>query len=162
MRRLFCCALLFLLTCAAAQTPPPKEWLAFQEEFKAFAAGPTGLYAAQDMQEINPGDSMHLPPAQALDKIRWTRGTAAGALATIPTGIWIERVFEGVPFLNRMGYVFLVLVALMVIISLLDKRGQRNLKPIDVDPSEFRTSGGFLIGMLLVLGIIAALYTLFW
>lgn len=83
MRRLFCCALLFLLTCAAAQTPPPKEWLAFQEEFKAFAAGPTGLYAAQDMQEINPGDSMHLPPAQALDKIRWTRGTAAGALATI-------------------------------------------------------------------------------
>jgi hypothetical protein len=83
MRRLLGCAFLFLLTCASAQTSPPKEWLAFQEQFQAFAAGPTGLYSAQDMQELNPGDSMHLPSAQPLDKIRWIKGTAGDTLATI-------------------------------------------------------------------------------
>lgn len=96
----------------------------------------------------------------------WKRTTAsaalAGALATFPAGILLEKLYVGMPFLNRMGYVFLMLVALMVIISLIDKKGQRNLKPIEVNPEEFKTSGGFLVGMLLVLGIIAALYTLFW
>jgi len=91
MRRLLCCALFFSLSCGAAETGPYQEWLAFQEEFKVFAAGPTGLYAAQDMQEINPGDSVHLPsgsspgpqPAQALDGLRWVKGTANDALATV-------------------------------------------------------------------------------
>jgi len=96
----------------------------------------------------------------------WKRATATaalvGALATFPAGILLEKLYVGMPFLHRMGYVFLILVVLMVIISLLDKKGQRNLKTIDVDPEEFKTSGGFLIGMVLVLGIIAALYTLFW
>lgn len=48
MRRLPGFALLFFLACATAQANPPAEWLAFQEELKVFAAGPTGLYAAQD------------------------------------------------------------------------------------------------------------------
>lgn len=96
----------------------------------------------------------------------WKRATAnaalAAALATIPTGLILERVFEGMPFMNRMSYVFLILVALMVIVSLLDKRGQRTIHPIEVDTSEFRTSTSFAIGSIILMGILAALYIIFW
>lgn len=83
MRRLPACALLFAFACAAAQANPPPEWLAFQEEFNTFAAGPTGMYAAQDMHEINPGETLHLPATQPLDAIRWTRDPAADAQAHV-------------------------------------------------------------------------------
>lgn len=96
----------------------------------------------------------------------WKRATAsgalAGAIATIPTGLILERVFVGMPFLHRMGYVFFALVALIVIVSLFDKKGQKKVNPIEVHASMFRTTPGFTVGMVLVLGIIAALYMMFW
>ena len=96
----------------------------------------------------------------------WKRATAnaalAGAIATIPTGLILEKVFVGMPFLHRMGIVFLALVALMVLVSLFDKKGQQNNKTIEVDPSMFRTTPAFTVGMVLILGILAALYTIFW
>lgn len=96
----------------------------------------------------------------------WKKATANGALvgaiATIPTGLILEKVFVGMPFLHRMGYVFFTLVALIVIVSLFDKKGQKKVNPIVVEASMFRTSPGFTVGMVLVLGIIAALYMMFW
>jgi len=96
----------------------------------------------------------------------WKRATAnaalAAAIATIPTGLILERVFTDMPFMNRMGFVFLALVAIMVIVSLFDKNGQKNNKTIEMDASMFRTSPSFTVGMVLILGIIAALYTMFW
>jgi len=96
----------------------------------------------------------------------WKRATAnaalAAAIATIPTGLILERVFTNMPFMNRMGFVFLALVAIMVIVSLFDKNGQKNNKTIEMDASMFRTSPSFTVGMVLILGIIAALYTMFW
>ncbi len=96
----------------------------------------------------------------------WKKTTAsaalAGALATIPTGLILERVFAGMPFLHRMGWTFLILMALMIIISLIDKRGQEKVHGIEVDTSEFRTSTGFTVGALLLIGVLAALYIIFW
>ncbi|MCC6279871.1 MAG: sodium/solute symporter [Saprospiraceae bacterium] len=96
----------------------------------------------------------------------WKRATAnaalAAAIATIPTGLILERVITGMPFMNRMGFVFLTLVAIMVIVSLFDKKGQANNKTIEMDTSMFRTSPSFTIGMVVVLGIIAVLYSMFW
>jgi solute:Na+ symporter, SSS family len=96
----------------------------------------------------------------------WKRTTAnaalAGALATIPTGLILERLIVGVPFLHRMGYVFLTLVALMVLVSLLDKQGQKNVRSIEVDASMFRMTPAFTVGVLIISGVLAALYTLFW
>jgi SSS family solute:Na+ symporter len=96
----------------------------------------------------------------------WKKTTAnaalAGALATIPTGLLLQGQLEHLPFLHRMGWVFLILVGLMVVVSLLDKRGQQNVRSIEVHPSMFRTSQSFTIGMMIVLGVIAALYTIFW
>jgi SSS family solute:Na+ symporter len=96
----------------------------------------------------------------------WKRATAnaalAAAIATIPTGLILNKVFPALPFMNRMGIVFLSLVAIMVIVSLFDKKGQENNKTIEVDPSMFRTTPAFTVGMVLILGILAALYTMFW
>lgn len=96
----------------------------------------------------------------------WKKTTAnaalVGALATIPTGLLVAEIFQGIPFLNRMGYTFLILMLVMVVISLLDKRGQQKVTGIIVDPSEFRTSTPFAVGALLLIGVLAALYIIFW
>jgi SSS family solute:Na+ symporter len=50
----------------------------------------------------------------------------------------------------------------MVVISLLDPKSKNNPKAMVVDPASFRTSQTFAIGALLILGILAALYIVFW
>ena len=96
----------------------------------------------------------------------WKRATAnaalVAALATIPMGIAFKSYMPEVPFLNQMGYVFLILAGLMVIISLADPKSKDNPKAMEVDPSTFKTSQGFAVGALLVIGIISALYIVFW
>lgn len=96
----------------------------------------------------------------------WKKATAnaalAAAIATIPTGLILQNQLEHLPFLHRMGWVFLILVALMVVVTLFDKRGQQNARGIEIHPSMFRTSASFTVGMVLLLGVIAALYTIFW
>jgi len=96
----------------------------------------------------------------------WKRATAnaalVAALATIPLGIAFKTYTPEIPFLNQMGYAFLILVALMVIISLADPKSKNNPKAMEVDISMFKTSQTFAIGALLVVGILAALYIVFW
>ncbi|MDX2135608.1 MAG: sodium/solute symporter [Saprospiraceae bacterium] len=96
----------------------------------------------------------------------WRRTTAtaalAGALATIPTGLLLENLFSGMPFLHRMGWVFLTLLGLMVVVSLIDPKSKHQTDTIEFDPADFRTGTGFTIGMVLILGILAVLYYVFW
>jgi solute:Na+ symporter, SSS family len=70
-------------------------------------------------------------------------------------------VFE-IPFLDRMGFVFAICVTGMVIISLVDNK--RGVKPngLEVDRSMFKMSPSFTVGALIVTGVIAALYTIYW
>lgn len=96
----------------------------------------------------------------------WKRATAnaalVAALATIPLGFGLKALIPDVPFLDRMGWAFLVLAGLMVIISLLDPASKDNPKALKVDPSSFRTSPTFTLGALLITGVLAALYIVFW
>ena len=73
-----------------------------------------------------------------------------------------KKWMPDVPFLDQMGYVFLLLVALMVAISLADPKSKNNPKAMEVDTSMFKTSQPFAIGALLVIGVLAALYIVFW
>lgn len=70
-------------------------------------------------------------------------------------------VFE-IPFLDRMGFVFLLCIAGMVIISKIDNR--RGVKPhaLEVDTTMFKMSTPFIVGSLIVCGILMALFSLFW
>jgi SSS family solute:Na+ symporter len=94
---------------------------------------------------------------------RKANGTAAlvAALLTLPLGLAFNEWMPFIPFLHRMGYVFMILVALMVIISLI-KPQQPSQGEVEVDAGMFKISGAFAVGTLLVSGIIAALYIAFW
>lgn len=103
----------------------------------------------------------------------WKRATAAAALTaallTIPLSTllkylpyWTSGAFPDYPFLDRMSIVFVVLVVLMVIISLLDRRSKTQPVVIQVDPAMFRVSTSFAVGSVLIVGILTALYTVFW
>jgi solute:Na+ symporter, SSS family len=93
---------------------------------------------------------------------RPTTATAAlvGALATIPMGMLFENLLPNLPFLHRMGYVFLALVALMVAVSMVTPRDDS--KAIVIERDMFKADRGFNIGAIIILVALVALYTIFW
>jgi solute:Na+ symporter, SSS family len=66
------------------------------------------------------------------------------------------------PFLDRMGFVFLICVGIMIVISILDAKRGVIPKGLEVDAKMFKVSNGFAAGALLIIGILTALYTIFW
>jgi SSS family solute:Na+ symporter len=67
-----------------------------------------------------------------------------------------------IPFIDRMGFVFVICVAVMIVISLFDQKRGIKSKGLEIDSSMFKVNSGFLAGSLLVTGILVALYTIFW
>jgi SSS family solute:Na+ symporter len=72
-----------------------------------------------------------------------------------------DGIYE-IPFLDRMGFVFLIAVIGMVIISLIDNRRGVVPKALVIDRKMFRLAPAFAVGALLVCGILAALYSIYW
>jgi solute:Na+ symporter, SSS family len=72
-----------------------------------------------------------------------------------------DPIYE-IPFLDRMGFVFIICVVGMAIITNIENRKGVKQKGLEVDTSMFKLSPGFMAGSLIALGIIAALYTVFW
>jgi SSS family solute:Na+ symporter len=118
----------------------------------------------------------------------WKRTTASAALAaaiiTFPLSLFLkflpriadlsslsamgfsalnkESGLYEIPFLDRMGFVFLICVAVMVVISLSDPKGKNNPKGLEVDAGMFKTNQAFAVGAVIVCGILSALYIIFW
>ena len=72
-----------------------------------------------------------------------------------------QGVYE-IPFLVSMGWVFFFTVVIMVIVSLLDTRGRHEVNALEVDTRMFRVSPGILTMIIIILGILLALYIRFW
>lgn len=72
-----------------------------------------------------------------------------------------EGIYE-IPFVDRMGFVFLICVIGMYFISINDSKKGIQSKGLEIEPSLFKTSGSFTAWSLLIIGILVALYTLFW
>ncbi len=72
-----------------------------------------------------------------------------------------EGVFE-IPFLDRMGFVFMLCIIGMAIITNIDQRRGVKSNGLEIDRSMFKLSPSFMAISLLIIGIIAALYTIFW
>ena len=103
----------------------------------------------------------------------WKRTTSnaalASALLTIPLSAllkylpyWTNGSFPDYPFLDRMTIVFVFLIFMMVVMSLFDRRSKDQPRVIQIDTTMFRTSPSFVVGSVLILGILTALYTVFW
>lgn len=93
----------------------------------------------------------------------------AGALLTVPVSTvlkflpsWTNGAFPDYPFLDRMTITFFAVVLVMVVMSLAKPKRVDDLHSIEVDKSMFRVSPGFIIGSIIICGILAALYTVFW
>jgi solute:Na+ symporter, SSS family len=95
----------------------------------------------------------------------WKKATADGALwaaiLTIPLSFLFKWLTPAIPFLDRMGYVFLILVGVIVVISLLQRRG-KDEGAIDFSTSMFRTDIAFNIGAIGICALLSILYILFW
>lgn len=67
-----------------------------------------------------------------------------------------------IPFMDRMSIVFLLCIVGMVIISLYENKKGVQPNSLEIDTKMFRVSPVFLVLSLLILGITAALYIVFW
>lgn len=72
-----------------------------------------------------------------------------------------SALFE-IPFIDRMGFVFIIVCLVMVVVSLSDKESINNPKGLEIDASMFKPQGTFAVGAVIVCGILAALYIIFW
>lgn len=102
----------------------------------------------------------------------WKRTTAAAALAgtllTIPVSTvlkflpaWTGGQFPDYPFLDRMTITFVLIVAVMIGISLMKPRLDTT-KPVEIDFQSFKVSPAFIVGSVIIIGILTGLYTTFW
>ncbi len=94
----------------------------------------------------------------------WKKTTAAGALAAAIGSVVLSFAFKmlwpELPFIDRVGLVFLIATGLAVVASMLQNREQDGA--IHLGEIEFGTTTGFNISALAVTLILAALYATWW
>ncbi|OUJ71632.1 sodium:solute symporter family transporter [Hymenobacter crusticola] len=82
-------------------------------------------------------------------------------LAPLGYSVKVGDVYE-IPFLDRMGFVFVFCILGMVVISLIQASQGVRTNGLEIDSSMFRTNRSFTIGSVVVLAIVTALYTYYW
>ena len=96
----------------------------------------------------------------------WKKASTGGALAAAVLSIPLSALFKyqvpDMPFLNRMGLVFWICVAVHVAISLLQSKGRDNPKAFALKKEWFRVDRSFILGALGVFGLFALIYYIFW
>jgi SSS family solute:Na+ symporter len=99
----------------------------------------------------------------------WKRTNSAGAFFAIVGGFLIALLmhlnwlpgtdWSQIPFLDRMGWVFVICIVVMFILSLILPNENKGL---EIDASMFKVHNTFAIGATIVIAIIVCLYTYFW
>lgn len=95
----------------------------------------------------------------------WKKATANSALwaaiLTIPLSWGFKVFWPSLAFMDRMGLIFLILAALVVIITLFEHKGD-DPKAIKINRQLFYTDSKFNIAAIGICAILAVLYTVFW
>ena len=95
----------------------------------------------------------------------WKRATEAGAIAAAVGSVLLSylgrELFPDFPFMNRMGLVFLITLALAVLISLA-QRARPSASRITMEGVTFHTPAAFNIAGVGVILILIALYATYW
>jgi len=103
----------------------------------------------------------------------WKKTTSRAALVSAVIVIPLSLLFkylpqisggaiEAIPFLNRMSWVFVIIIILMIIVTLTDPESKDNKKGIEIDSSMFKVTPSFIVASVLICGILTTLYTVFW
>ncbi len=72
-----------------------------------------------------------------------------------------DGIYE-IPFLDRISIVFIIALAGMFLISIYENSKGIKVNALEVDKRMFKMSPSFIVGSLLALGILSALYSIFW
>ena len=93
----------------------------------------------------------------------WKKSTANAALLSailsFPFSLLIKIYLPEVPFMNRMGIVFLLCAGALVLISYLEGKGKDHMKAINIEKGLFKTSAGFNVGAIVISIVLAIIYT---
>jgi len=73
----------------------------------------------------------------------------------------VTSLYE-IPFFDRMGFVFIICMVGMYVISMIENAKGLRTNGLEVDTSMFKTNKSFAIGSLIICGILTVLYTIFW
>ncbi len=98
----------------------------------------------------------------------WKKSSSKAAISVIlislPLSFFLSYFFESsvLPFMNRMGLVFVVLSLLMVAISLFNNGKANDPKALVIDKDIYKTSTVFKLASLVIVGILIAIYTMWW
>lgn len=88
-------------------------------------------------------------------------GALASALGTFVFSALFKFVLPNVPFLDRMGYVFLICLFIIWLFAKIENKPE-SPKVIQLDKSMFTTSTGFKWGAVIIVLILIVLYALWW
>ncbi len=95
----------------------------------------------------------------------WKRATSNSALwaavLSIPVSMFFKFVFVQMPWMDQMGYSFLVVSAIIIIISMFETKAATS-KAIPISRELFKTSMAFNLGAIVIFAIVAILYIIFW
>ena len=95
----------------------------------------------------------------------WSRCTANAALvAAVASAVLsyaLMKLWPALPFIDRVGVVFLACVALAIIVSLIQKPQPPSMA-IELKNIDYSTSTGFNIAAAVIIVVLIALYTTWW
>ncbi len=94
-------------------------------------------------------------------KMATTNSALWAAILTIPLSAGFKYFMPEMAFLNRMAIVFFLLSAVVIIITLIEKKGEHP-KAIKIDKDLFSTGPVFNIGAIVITAIVSVFYIIFW
>jgi SSS family solute:Na+ symporter len=103
------------------------------------------------------------------------KGAIYGVLASIPIAMffkvgpkgWLANsslnvLFPNVPFMDQMGYTFLLTILVIVFVSLLQNKGANDSKGIEISRKTFITGKAFNLVAYIICILLVVLYAIFW
>jgi len=94
----------------------------------------------------------------------WKRATGNGALlaalASFGASLAMKLWMPGIPFMDRVLYVFIACCAVIAVLGFIEKKPQPGA--VELADIEFRTSTGYWIGSAMIVSILILLYTIYW
>ena len=96
----------------------------------------------------------------------WKKATPNAALISavlsIPLSALMKWALPSMPFLDRMGWVFVISAVLIVVVSLIEGKGEDSPKAIRLSRRIIQTDPLFAVLAFAILAITASLYVIFW
>jgi len=95
----------------------------------------------------------------------WPRCTTTGALvaaiASAVLSLALKMAWPSLPFMDRVGVVFIACLLIAVVLSLLQPRRDPALR-VELQGIDYSTSAGFNIGAIIVIAILIVIYSVWW